>query len=282
MRISEASKSEGGNVGSMRDGKLAQKFLLTGEDDSPNNYLLNVGRTGSGGWGTPRHRHTFGQIRYVLKGSYPVSPHKVMEEGSVAYFPESVHYGPQDRPEGLEMMVIQFGDASGKGFLSVARREKANEELKQIGTFHDGIFTWEEDGRKFNVDGSEACIAHALGMPLKKSLTFAKPRYDDVVLMDPKNFDWIPTGMDGVSEKLLGIFTERQLKIKQIKVEAGATFNTGTRDQIEVLFLSHGSITVDGETYDERTGIELLPGDAPTDIVAKEEALFLSISLPKF
>ena len=34
-----------------------------------------------------------------------------MGEGSVAYFPESVHYGPQDRPEGLEMMVIQFGGA---------------------------------------------------------------------------------------------------------------------------------------------------------------------------
>jgi hypothetical protein len=53
--------------------------------------------------------HNFDQIRYVLKGKYPASPHKIMAEGSVAYFPESVHYGPQDRPEGLEMMVIQFG-----------------------------------------------------------------------------------------------------------------------------------------------------------------------------
>lgn len=141
MRISDVASAEGGAVGSMRVGKLDQKFLLQGEDGSPNNYLLNVGLTGSGGWGTPRHRHNFDQIRYVLKGKYPASPHKIMGEGSVAYFPESVHYGPQDRPEGLEMMVIQFGGASGEGFLSTPRREEANEALKAKGEFKDGIFT---------------------------------------------------------------------------------------------------------------------------------------------
>lgn len=141
MRISDVASAEGGAVGSMRTGKLDQKFLLQGDDDSPNNYLLNVGLTGSGGWGTPRHRHNFDQIRYVLKGKYPASPHKIMGEGSVAYFPESVHYGPQDRPEGLEMMVIQFGGASGSGFLSTPRREAANEALKAKGEFKEGIFT---------------------------------------------------------------------------------------------------------------------------------------------
>ena len=108
MRISEAASSEGGRVGSMREGVLDQKFLLQTDENGPNDYLLNVGLTGTGGWGTPRHRHNFDQIRFVLKGKYPASPHKSMDEGSVAYFPESVHYGPQDRPEGLEMMVIQF------------------------------------------------------------------------------------------------------------------------------------------------------------------------------
>src|SRR4051794_38460062 len=145
MRISEASTAAGGQVGSMRDGKLDQKFLLEGDDDSPNNYLLNVGLTGAGGWGTPRHRHNFDQIRYVLKGEYPISPHKTMGEGSVAYFPENVHYGPQDRPEGLEMMVIQFGGASGSGFLSTPRREAANEALKAKGEFKGGIFSWVDE-----------------------------------------------------------------------------------------------------------------------------------------
>ena len=279
MRISEASTATGGQVGTMRDGKLDQKFLLEGDDDSPNNYLLNVGLTGAGGWGTPRHRHNFDQIRYVLKGEYPVSPHKTMGEGSVAYFPENVHYGPQDRPEGLEMMVIQFGGASGSGFLSTPRREAANEVLKAKGEFKSGIFTWiDENGQKHNMDGSAACFEEATG----KKLVFTEPRYDDVVVMNPDAYQWVETGTPGVSTKLLGTFTERSTQIGFIKVDAGATFNTGSRSQIEVLFMSRGNVTVDGRTYGEKTAIELLPSDGPVDIKANEESLFFTVTLPKF
>ncbi|WP_049730956.1 hypothetical protein [Rhizobium ecuadorense] len=279
MRISEASTAEGGAVGSMRDGKLDQKFLLYGEDGSPNNYLLNVGLTGGGGWGTPRHRHNFDQIRYVLKGKYPASPHKIMDEGSVAYFPESVHYGPQDRPEGLEMMVIQFGGASGEGFLSTPRREAANEALKAKGEFKSGIFTWvDEKGQTHNQDGATACYEEAMG----KKMVLAHPRYDDIIMMDPKGYNWIATDQPGVSTKRLGTFTERNIDIGFVKVDAGATFNTGTRDQIQVLFMSKGNVTVDGKTYGEKTAIELLPTDAPVDIKASEEALFFTVTLPKF
>ena len=245
---------------------------------SPNNYLLNVGLTGSGGWGTPRHRHNFDQIRYVLKGKYPVSPHKTMEEGSVAYFPESVHYGPQDRPEGLEMMVIQFGGASGSGFLSTPRREAANEALKAKGEFKNGIFTWvDEKGQKHNMDGSAACFEEATG----KKLVFAPPRYDDIVMMNPELYAWVDTGTPGVSTKLLGTFTERDTKLGFIKVDAGATYNTGSRSQIEVLFMSKGSVVINGKTYGEKTAIELLPSDQPIDIKANDESLFFSVTLPK-
>src|SRR3954447_23652971 len=279
MRISEAASAEGGRVGSMRSGTLDQKFLLQGDDDSPNNYLLNVGLTGSGGWGTPRHRHNFDQIRYVLKGKYPVSPHKVMSEGSVAYFPESVHYGPQDRPEGLEMMVIQFGGASGSGFLSTPKREAANDALKAKGTFKDGVFTWiEEQGQKHNMDGSAACFEEATG----RKLVFHSPRYDDVVMMEPEAYEWVPTGTPGVSKKLLGTFTERNTQLGCVKIEAGATFNTGSRSQLEVLFLSKGKVTIDGKTYGEKTGIELQPSDPPVDIKASEDALFFTVTLPQF
>lgn len=279
MRISEAATSEGGNVGSMRTGTLSQKFLLQGKEGSPNNYLLNVGLTGSGGWGTPRHRHNFDQIRYVLKGKYPASPHKIMGEGSVAYFPESVHYGPQDRPEGLEMMVIQFGGASGSGFLSTPDREAANKRLEAKGTFKDGIFTWIDDkGQKHNMDGSAACFEEATG----QKLVFHPARYDDVVMMDAGAYDWTPTPMPGVSTKLLGVFTERNITIRFYKLDAGATFNTGSRDQIEVIFMSTGNITVDGKSYGDKTGIELLPEDKAVDIKANAESILFSVTLPKF
>lgn len=279
MRISEAASSEGGRVGSMREGVLDQKFLLQTDENGPNDYLLNVGLTGTGGWGTPRHRHNFDQIRFVLKGKYPASPHKSMDEGSVAYFPESVHYGPQDRPEGLEMMVIQFGGASGSGFLSTPRREAANEALKKKGEFKDGVFTWfDEKGQKHNMDGSAACFEEATG----KKLAFAPPRYDDIIVMDPESYVWIETDAPGVSAKVVGTFTERNVQMGFMKLEAGATYNTGTRSQIQVLFMSKGSITVAGKTYGDKTGIELLPSDEPVDIRANEECLFFSVLLPKF
>jgi hypothetical protein len=279
MRISEADKSEGGRVGSMRSGTLDQKFLLQGESGSPNNYLLNVGLTGAGGWGTPRHRHNFDQIRFVLKGKYPASPHKIMDEGSVAYFPESVYYGPQDRPDGLEMMVIQFGGASGSGFLSTPDREAANKRLEAKGTFKDGIFSWVDDkGQKHNLDGSVACFEEATG----KKLVLYPARYDDVVMMDPANHAWIDTTNPGVQTKHLGTFTERNTVIRFVKVAQGATWATGARDQIEVLFLSKGTATVNGQSYGPKTGIELLPSDPSVDILANEETEFFSVLLPKF
>jgi len=279
MRISDAATSVGGSVGSMRDGKLDQKFLLQGDDDSPNNYLLNVGLTGEGGWGTPRHRHNFDQIRYVLKGQYPAAPHKIMGEGDVAYFPESVHYGPQDRPQGLEMMVIQFGGASGSGFLSTPRREAANEALKAKGEFKNGIFTWvDEEGKKHNMDGARACFEEATG----RTMSYDPARYDDVVMMASDSYQWIATDTPGVSTKLLGTFTERNTRIGFIKLDAGATYDTGSRTQIDVLFMNTGSVTVDGQTYGEKTAIELLPTDAPVEVTANTETVFLVVSLPRF
>src|SRR5438105_10257694 len=255
MRVGEASSVESGVVGSMRDGVLEQKFLLTGRDGDRNNYLLNVGRTGTGGWTTPRHKHNFDQIRYVIKGNYPYAKGKSMPEGSVAYFPEGVPYGPQDRPEGLEMMVCQFGGASGSGYLSVTQREAANEALKKKGEFKNGAFTYlDERGQRHNQDGFEACYEEAMG----RKLVYPKPRYDDVVLMHPSNHEWIPEAKPGVVTKWLGSFTERNTRVGFSRVEAGAAFLAGEQPSIELLVLSKGVGSLNGRDYGTHTSFESL------------------------
>jgi hypothetical protein len=279
MRVSEVAKVDSSVVGSMREGVLAQKFLLMGEDGSPNNYLLNVGRTGAGGWTTPRHRHNFDQVRYVLKGNYPYGKNKVMPEGTIAYYPESVHYGPQDRPEGLEMMVIQFGGASGQGYLSAAQREAANQRLQSKGEFNKGIFTWhDEKGGKHNQDGFEACFEEAMG----RKMAYAEPRYDDVVLMKPESYAWIPDDQPGVASKWLGSFTERNLRIGLTRIEAGSTFLAGGQNSLEVMFLSRGVVALDGHEYGLHSAFELMPEDARTALKASEETEFLRIVMPQF
>ena len=182
MRVSGRSSTDSGKVGSMREGVLELNVLLTGQDGTPNNFVLMINRAGSGGWATPRHRHNFDQLRYVVKGNYPYAPGKVMPEGWVGYFPESVEYGPQDRPEGLVVLTAQFGGASGNGYLSVRQREAANEALKKKGEFKKGLFTYiDEQGKRHTQDGSEACFEYATGRKYPLQAKVRRPGHDGSV-----------------------------------------------------------------------------------------------------
>jgi len=279
MQVSERSSTDSGVVGSMREGVLELNILLTGKDDSPDNYVLMMNRAGSGGWSTPRHRHNFDQLRYVIQGDYPYAPGKVMPEGWVGYFPESVPYGPQDRPEGLIVLTCQFGGASGNGFLSVKRREEANEALKKKGEFKKGLFTYiDEQGNHHSRDGSEACFEHATG----RELTFAQPRYDDLVIMNPSGYEWMTEDTPGVASKWLGAFTERQARFGFLRIDAGATFAAGMEPSIELVFLSKGRISVEGRKYGPHTAFEFRANEGPVGIKAVEQSELLRIILPRF
>jgi hypothetical protein len=263
----------------MREGVLAQKHLLIGKDGSPINFDLNVGRTGNGGWQAPRHRHNFDQIRYVIKGTYPYGKDKILREGCVGYFPESVYYGPQARPEGLETMVLQFGGASGNGYLSVAQREAANEALKQKGEFKNGVFTYfDEKGQRHNQDGSEACFEHATG----RKQEFAPPRYEDVIVMDPSAYAWIPQGAEGVYVKWLGSFGERSAGIGFMRLDRNAIYGGGERPSVEILFQTKGRVAVSGQEYGPESAFEFLPNEGPIPVRAIEPSEFLCMVLHRF
>jgi hypothetical protein len=263
----------------MRDGVLENKFLLIGQDGSPNNYVLTLGRAGAGGWATPRHRHNFDQIRFVIKGDYPYEGEKVLPEGWVGYFPESVHYGPQARPEGLLVMGFQFGGASGAGYLSVAQREAANAVLAKKGTFKSGMYTYtDEGGQQQTKDGSAACFEEAMGKPL----TFAQPRYNSPIIMNPSAFAWMPGSTVGNYVKWLGSFTERNMRIGFVRLDADAVFEGGHQPSIELLFLSKGRALANGREYGPHTAFEFLSTEGPIPVKALAETEFLRIVLPKF
>ncbi|MFF4835282.1 hypothetical protein [Streptomyces sp. NPDC001315] len=278
MRVSKASDTGSERVGTMREGTLDQKHLLFGEDGSPNNYDLNMGLTGGGGWRTPRHRHNFDQIRYVIQGRLPYTETDVLEEGWVGYFPESVHYGPQERPEGLRTMVLQCGGASGAGYLSVAQREAVNAELARTGEFKKGLYHYTDaDGVSRTKDGSEAIFEHATGGKLE----FATPRYTDVIAMNPEAYDW-QKGDAGVREKWLGSFTERDLRIGFLRLDAGAVYQAGQFPSIEILFQINGRVTAGGEKYGPETGYEFLADEGPVPVEAVEPTEFFRAVLHRF
>ena len=267
MRVSTEAETGSEAVGSMREGKLDQKHLLFGVDGSPNNYDLNLGVTGSGGWRTPRHRHNFDQIRYVIEGTLPYTETDSLQQGWVGYFPESIRYGPQERSEGLRTMVLQCGGASGAGYLSVAQREATNAELAKIGEFKKGMYHYTDDnGEEQVLDGSLAIFERAMGHKLE----FAEPRYTNVIAMNPQAFAWLPQGDPGVQEKWVGTFTERNLRIGFLRLEAGAAYNAGQHPSIEILFQIDGQISANGTNYGPRTGYEFLANEGPIPIQALE------------
>ena len=71
------------------------------------------------GYGTPRHRHTFDQIRLTFEGVRQ-SDDGDMGPGECGYFPEGVAYGPQHQDEQEVGLILQFECENGRTRLIIA------------------------------------------------------------------------------------------------------------------------------------------------------------------
>jgi hypothetical protein len=61
-------------------------------------------------------------------------------------------------------------------------------------------------------------------------------------MMDPNNFVWVPVaGAPGVSEKLLGMFTERRTAASVLRLDAGASF-TAKGNGVYLVLRGAGSV----------------------------------------
>src|SRR6266851_5407799 len=104
-----------------RGGTFHGRIMLEGEPHALDNFQLSFGQMG-GDFNSPRHRHNFEQIRYQLDGVLDYGRDGKLLAGMVGYFPEAVHYGPQSQDPNVacKTIVLQFGGASGSGYLSQA------------------------------------------------------------------------------------------------------------------------------------------------------------------
>ena len=146
-----------------------------------------------------------------------------MSPGVVGYFPEGVYYGPQSQNpnEVATAAVLQFGGASGSGYLSNAEVRAGMEELKKHGEFKNGVFRRQVPfhGKK-NADGYQAIWEHMHQRPM----VYPAPRYSKPVFMDARHYEWVAVeNAPGVFEKLLGVFTERRSEAGFLKLDAGAS-----------------------------------------------------------
>ena len=150
-----------------REGEIKFQRLLQGDPDSPNNFEWSLVRTGED-YVTPRHHHNFSQIHIVLEGTHEWAPDKLIPTGAVAYFPEGTFYGPQHGHGGL-LLGLQYGEASGSGFMSYDRLAEGNKRLAEgSGRFEGGVYRYvDADGKARNKDGYEAIWEEMHGRPVE-------------------------------------------------------------------------------------------------------------------
>ena len=256
-----------------RGGTFHYRHLLEGKPGTPDNFHLGIGQQ-DGDFASPRHRHNFDQFRFQIEGTSDFDRNGKMTAGSLGYFPEGAAYGPQTSEGRSVTAVLQFGGASGSGYLSPAEVAATTEELKKFGTFEGGIFRRNGDveGRR-NSDAYQAIWEHVHG----RRMDYPKPRYRDPIMVDPENYDWLPVaGFPGVRQKPLGTFTERECAATLIELAAGATYSAGGSSVYLVL---SGAGTVGGEPYRPLTALHVA-GSETADFTATKVTQVLRLVLP--
>ena len=202
-----------------RAGLFRSQSIMNGVEGTPENFYLQLSHLGPD-FQSPRHRHNFDQVRVQLAGDAGFTRDGVMKPGMLAYFPEGVFYGPQSNESSSSTLVLQFGGASGSGYISEERFQQGVAELKQVGTFGGGVFRREkEDGGRKNQDAYEAVWEHVNG----RRMEYPKSDFEQPVFLDPSQFEWgDEPDVSGVRRKELGRFSSRGLRISLIGIDAGA------------------------------------------------------------
>jgi hypothetical protein len=273
MQIVHADQVEWKRGLQHRGGTFHYRHLLNGTPGAPGNFQFNIGQL-EGDFSSPRHRHNFDQFRFQIEGTMNFDRNGKMAAGTFGYFPEGAPYGPQSSEGRSSTAVLQFGSASGSGYLSREEVYAGTEELKKFGTFEGGIFRRNDDveGRR-QTDGYQAIWEHAYG----ERMEYPKPRYRDPIMVDPANYEWLPVaGIPGVTHKLLGTFTERQCGAELIRLQRGATYRAGARS---VCLMLSGAGIVGAEPYRQFTAVHV-GDDEHADIVARDDTEFVRLVLP--
>jgi hypothetical protein len=258
-------------------GSLAFKYLLTGDEKTPDNFVLILARQDAR-FTTERHRHNFDQFRFPLRGDMNVGKGMRLREGHLGYFTEGAPYGPQDDPApsapGESMhLTLQFGGATGYGYLSPDRLRACRDELRQHGEFVD-VFYRGHDGKTQN--GLDAVWQHAFGSRLE----YPKPRYSGPIMIDPDSFGWVPCrDAPGAERKPLGTFTERGTFAEIVRLQPGARWSAQT-DATQLLFVLSGTGSAGGAKLTPHSAVKVDPGER-AEFLCDEAMEILIFGLPK-
>ncbi len=260
-----------------RGGGIAFRDLLSGTEGTADNYGLQWVVV-EDAFHTPRHRHTFEQVRILVEGCFGFGPGQQQEAGSVGYFCEGTYYTQDARGRSVTLL-LQVGGPSGQGFMSRRQLYQGIEALSHCGRFEDGVFTWHDaQGTKHNQDSYEAAWEHIHG----RAIRYAKPQYDGPVLLRPERFRYLAVpDASGVSMKRLGRFNDHGLEIAQLRLAAAARWQVPASSSTRLLVCASGEGAIDGQPFRRWTSIEVARHESPV-MSAAQDAEFWWMDIPAY
>jgi hypothetical protein len=201
---------------------------------------------------SPRHRHTFDQVRYLLTGRQKVGT-RTLAASDLLYVPEGQHYGPQrtdDDPQTGRVsthLSIQIPGAGNGIYLPIEEQRAAVAALSKVGVFKDGMYV--RDGR--SMDAFEATHQQATGsMPV-----YPPARVDAPIIFHTAAIPWHPVpGIKGLSVRQVAHLYDFGPSIKMIKLDPGAEVPASNGQWEEVRFVVEGEIALDGSSYPAPSG----------------------------
>jgi hypothetical protein len=272
MQIVHAGAMDWGtNLASHRAGGMTHKVLFEGAEGDPDNFLFVLANEGSDYY-SPRHRHAWDQVRLCLSGAIPIGKALTVDAGEAAYFPEGAAYGPQEGGPDRIVLLLQFGGASGLGYLSAAQLRQGHAALSQEGRFEKGVFRRERGEGPVNQDAYEALWEQVTGAPL----AYPAARYKTPVVMRPQPDGWREAPTEpGTRIQPLGRFPHRDLALDLVSLAPEARYYTPGGPDRRLVFVVEGEGTVAGQPFAAHTAIRLEPGEAMRLDAATDTELFV-------
>lgn len=232
------------------------------------------------GFFSPRHRHCWDQLRFVLDGSLSIGETD-LEPGDCGYFPEAVPYGPQRQAGEATVLVLQFTGAGGLYYPTPDELAAAREKLRAGGgTFEGGRYTGRgPDGSPVEQDGYEALWEAHTGC----KLVYPEPRYGDVVVMRSGSYEWVADSRHpGIDVRPLGCFTEHQTAVTLIRIAPGAHVDGKKLTAPQIRYVLTGTIACGGLEYPPGSCLWLPAGSAPQPLSSLTGAELYAVSLPRY
>ena len=223
---------------------------------------------------SPRHQHTFQQIRYVLSGKMKYG-REVYGSGDCLYIPEGAYYGPikpVETGEQLHFADLQLEGPSGIPYPDPDEVVSAQRSLAETGTFDEGVYTF-ANGRKR--DAYEAILEQITG----EQIEYPRSRLNSYVVLRTAGIPWMAhASLNGVQSKDLAYFFATGPNIKMARLKKGAALPDATPVGHRAVFLIDGDLTFDGNSFDTLSYFMLPSGEKHAPLEAASDATLLMVA----